>query len=197
MRRDFINFMNKVLSESGATRIPQKYRNQKRNYERHITPLKRIRSLGLSKGLDFGCGLGSSCVLGKMMQLDITGIDIPSTGIKRNRGTGIMEKVPELESRYLPVQTHLISLGYPIQIMDTTQTPWECFEDQEFEFILCLWSINKQFMNREDWDLEDRIKEMVRITDKKGTWFIRPERHSNLASSRFGHLLGGIKIETV
>jgi len=174
MFKEFLKIMNYIIAEVGAVGVHKKYLNQRTNFNRHIKTIQAIQKMKMFKGLDFGSGLCSCLVIGKLLKLDISGLDIPNTP-------------------YLPVQKKLISMGHKIHIMDTTQFPWTDFKDDEFEFITFFYSINKQFLNNEKWSMEDRLKELSRITKKDGAWFIYPSRHLNLFN-RYPKLVKNINI---
>jgi len=162
---------------SDLSRVPEKYLDIQKNYSRAEKVLNLVKTKRYSKGLDFGCGMGFCTVLGHVHGIEIVGMDIPSVGgTKRNR-KGIRPTGP---SPYLSMQENLKKLGYPVLIADTTEYPW-AFSDDEFDFIIGWFAITKQHMDKEDWSVEDRINELMRVTKKSGHWFLFPKSHVNVA----------------
>lgn len=176
MFNKFDDAMKRAMQMSDISKVPTKYLSPKKNYKRNSNLIKTVRKFKYSRGLDFGCGMGFCTVLGKLFDIDIIGIDIPTVGgIKRNK----KGRRPPGPSPYLSMQTSLQKLNYPIIITDTNNFPWG-FEDNEFDFIIAWFSLTKQHMDKNEWNIKDRLSEMVRITKKSGHWFVHPKSHVNV-----------------
>lgn len=178
MYNKFSNAMKQAMELSDTSGVPNKYMSPKKNYNRSFNLIKAARELQYTKGLDFGCGMGFCTVLGKITNIEVVGLDIPTVGgMKRNK-KGMR---PSGSSPYLSMQKNLQSLGYPIVIADTNRFPWD-FEDNEFDFIVAWFSLTKQHMDKEEWSMNDRLAEMVRITKSGGHWFVHPKSHVNVVN---------------
>lgn len=174
----FANIINKAMQMSDISKVPTKYLSPKKNFKRCSGLIKTARELDYSRGLDFGCGMGFCTVLGKLFGIDVVGLDIPTVGgMKRNK----KGRRPSGSSPYLSIQTSLQQLGYPMVIADTNKFPWD-FEDDEFDFIIAWFSLTKQHMDKDEWSVEERLSEMVRITKKSGHWFVHPKNHVNVVN---------------
>lgn len=122
------------------------------------------------KGLDFGCAIGAPLVLGKLLGLDVIGVDVPYFD---DRGS---------KSCYLDVQNQLAVSGYHVHIFDTGQFPWTQFEDNTFDFVLTYMSFDKDFTKTHNGEnhRDPRIKEFLRILKPGGWWIVFPKRHYDL-----------------
>lgn len=174
MYNRFHKIMGAVIEASDVSMVPNKYLALHSNFARADRVVREARKLGFRKGLDFGCGMSYCSVLAKIYNLKIVGLDIPEVGGKKRNNKGNRRAGP---SPYLSVQKTLQRFGYPIVIADTTRFPWD-FRDNEFEFVIAWFALNKQHMDREDWSMKDRLNELVRITKPKGVWFLHPKSHA-------------------
>ncbi len=174
----FASVIKQAMKMSDISKVPTKYLSPKKNYKRSSGLIKAARELKYSRGLDFGCGMGFCTVLGKLSDIDVVGLDIPTVGgMKRNK----KGRRPSGPSPYLSMQTSLQELGYPLIITDTNQFPWD-FEDDEFDFVIAWFSLTKQHMDQDAWDIKERLTEMVRITRPSGHWFVHPKGHVNVVN---------------
>lgn len=164
----YSNIFKALFLKIDVEALPKKYRNFDDNFKRLVSPITKACDDGHTVGLDFGCGIGGCCVLGHLMGLKMTGIDIPEAEGK--------------PSPYLSLQTELNSQGYPIVMADTNEYPWE-FDDDQFDFVILYFSINKEFMHSE-LGFERRLEELLRITKKDGSWYIWPTMHFNLMTRK-------------
>ncbi len=180
IKNQFQKTMLDVIAKSDVSKVPSKYTNVKRNYDRISKIIGRAKKLNLTRGLDFGCAMCFCTVLGQLSGLNVTGVDIPSVGGLKPNGRLRRNRV----SPYLSIQENFQKIGYPIKIMDTTKFPWD-FQDNEFEFIVMWYSFNKQQMESGSWNLEDRARELSRITKINGHWMVHPASHVAKISRRF------------
>ena len=134
-------------------RKQHKYRNELLLFKRFYTLMSSLRLKGMRKGLDVGCSHGSCAVLGKLMGIEVIGI----------------EKSP---SKYeFTSHAYLKTLGLNFFYLDDSY-PWQ-FEANEFGFIIALFSLNKEWKYI---DCDQHIKELSRITRPRGMWVIEPKR---------------------
>lgn len=178
MYKKFEQSMKKAMDASELVGIPDKYLQIKPNYLRVSRPITAALHSNFKKGLDFGCGMGFCSVLGRIAGIEIVGLDIPTVGGEKRNKKGIR---PDGPSPYLSVQKNLQKMGYPIVIADTNEYPWD-FKDDEFEFVIAWFSLTKQHMNKENWSIDDRVAELVRITKPSGRWMLYPQNHVHVAS---------------
>lgn len=164
IKDQYNSFFRSVYSRIKVEELPKKYQDFENNFKRLVDPVLKAYNDGYRVGLDFGCGIGGCCVAGHMMGLKMTGIDIPEAEGK--------------PSPYVPLQKELQSRGYSIILSDTNKYPWD-FKDDQFDFIVLYFSLNKEFMHSE-LDFELRLNELLRITRKGGAWYIWPTMHFKL-----------------
>lgn len=167
--KQFAEIHKASLRGADLSCIPEKYINSKKLYDRFVPVMEAVRGYDLNKGVDFGCGVGAATVLGRLMGVEITGIDIPEYTTGPNP--------------YSVVHQNLVKAGYPIKIFDTSQYPWD-FAPNSFQFLLGFCAIGKDTspnnvkdkdnMQQSDW-VNDRLSELVRITRRKGIWFLGPK----------------------
>jgi len=190
MYNQFVDIMKKAIQVSDVSGVPAKYLALQKNYDRSLKVVTLAKKRGYLRGLDFGCGMGFCTVLGKLNKIEIVGLDIPTVGgMKRNK----KGRRPDGPSPYISVQNNLQKLGYSIVISDTNNMPWD-FMDDEFDFITAWFSLAMQHMNKEEWSVQDRLSEMIRITKPSGCWFIHPKGHVVVANRSD---LGSKKIKAV
>ncbi len=168
IKNRYNNVFKDVYDKIDVEKLPKKYRDFENNFKRLSDPMVKASNDGYKVGLDFGCGMGGCCVVGHLLGLEITGIDIPEADGK--------------PSPYLPLQEELKSRGYPIVLTDTNEYPWE-FSDDQFDFIILYFSLNKEFMHSK-LGFERRLEELLRITRKGGSWYIWPTMHFNLMTRK-------------
>lgn len=179
---------NKVKEGLDLSFVPNKYLNPKKNWERYAKPIKRAKKAGMMKGLDFGCGCVGSPIMGKILEIEIVGIDIPyglddSKEGNRNRGGLNANKIKNNVSVHVPMQNKMNKMGYKILIEDTNNYPWTYFQDNEFDFILAYFALSKEWVNHSDTldfkedTYKNRVNELVRICKPNAVWYIHPKDH--------------------
>ncbi len=120
---------------------------------------------GMRKGIDFGCGACTAVIIGKLFGLQITGLDIlPPAHIKR--------KQP-----YAKLQKKLKKLGYKIVLRNTQEFPWTEFEDDQFDFMIAMYSLGEDAsgLEREEGWRAKRLEELARITRPGAIWQVSPK----------------------
>jgi len=168
IRDRYNNVFKNLYDNINVGELPKKYRDYEGNFKRFANPVLKAHDDGYKTGLDFGCGVGGCCVVGSLLGLKMTGVDIPEAEGK--------------PSPYLSLQ-HRMQKNYSIVLCDTTEYPWE-FEDNQFDFIVLYFSLNKEFMHEDKLDFQKRLDELVRITRKGGAWYIWPTMHFNLMTRK-------------
>lgn len=157
------------LEGADLSAIPEKYLNSRKLYDRFLPVIETVKTFGFTGGLDFGCGVGAATVLASLLGVSLVGVDIPN--------------YPDGPNPYSVVHANLIKMGYPIRIFDTARFPWD-FANNQFQFLLGFCSIGKDnsptsekdkaTMQQAEW-VNKRLAELVRITKRKGVWFLGPK----------------------
>jgi len=170
----FYSIMKDVYTEQNLQTIPQKYHDLFNMFGRFYPLINYISQSGLKRGLDFGCGCAITVVLGKLMGLDITGIDTHDSGSKsRNSYRKICKGLSVPDCIYTGIQNDLRAKGYIIINRNTGDFPWSEFKDDAFEFMCSYWGLNTNHSDKE-CDFKLRYQELIRITKPKGIWYIWP-----------------------
>ncbi len=175
--RAFCKIMGQAVAGDALVRVPEKYHNLNALYQRFLPLLNRIKDAGFKRGLDFGCGMSVPTVLGRLLGLNIVGLDldyqIESDVVPGGGG----------ECSYSVVQRRLVGMGFPITNWDTNKTPYP-FQDDSFDFICAYWGAGMPptyvaapsdcRTTRQAVAL--RAVEFVRVTRPNGMWFLHPVR---------------------
>ncbi len=148
---------NDVFSGLYVSNIHHKYRvYEEKRFRQFIGIFNILKQHGKSTGLDFGCGVGTGSYVGKIMNMHVTGLDIPN-------------------SIYQTVHAKLDQMGYDIVLRDTRKIPWTEFEDDQFDFILAQFSLSRGIKTPEQH--HRRIRELARVAKPGAIWFVLPKRH--------------------
>jgi hypothetical protein len=201
---DYKKQFNQALEGVDLTFVPKKYLNPERNYTRFVRSLLHVKKMGLTSGLDFGCGCVGTSIMAKLHGIRLVGLDIPygvddSKEGERNRGGIAASDVANKESIHLGIQKNLQSMGYDIVLRDTNKYPWNEFEDNKFQFILAYYALSKEWVNHKDIldfsgdAYSKRIQELVRISTKHSLWIIHPVEH--LQATQFHKSIAKKKIK--
>lgn len=189
--KDFDSIYKKVFRTVDASRLPKKYLDTNLLYNRFFNRLKDIKESGLTTGIDFGCGVGGTSVLGRLMGLEIYGLDIPyvvyaegSDNYVRKEGINPLSLV----------QNELKKIGYNMVVRDTSVYPWDEFVDDQFEFLLSFNSLDDDYSSNSEKDhisfkrknMINRMNEILRITKKDSLWMVGTTRkYKGLVNSEF------------
>lgn len=161
----YVKTYEDIFSEINPEELPKKYRDIDTNYRRFSKPVMKAVRNGFKLGLDFGCGTSGCEVIGRLLGVHIIGMDIPVADGK--------------ESPYVPLQRALQRRGYNIILRDTTLYPWD-FRDDNFDFVILYFSLNKEFMHEDTFNLQLRLAELMRVTKNGGKWFVWPRAHHKI-----------------
>lgn len=180
----FARIMHKILDpESLRGTKYTKYLNVEKNFKRMNKQIQSLVREGHTYGIDFGCGVGFSLVLGKLYGIDIVGIDIAhysgENPVYDHDGP----------SPFLTSQHRLKDLGYSVILRDTLEFPWTELKDDQFEFVMSFFSVTKNFGDKDNkWDWKRRLEELQRITKPAGDWYIGPKKHYNTVLRQIDYL---------
>jgi len=168
--KQFDKIYKDIYSSLDTSKLPEKYLNIKQLYNRFLNRLEMIKNKGLVSGLDFGCGVGGTSVLGKLMGLDIWGLDIPYFDKRHSQG--------EINP-YFIVQKEK-KMGYNMINMDTSIFPWGEFRDDQFQFLLAFNSLDDDYSSNHNTNhvsfkrrsMINRMSEILRIMHKDSIWLV-------------------------
>jgi SAM-dependent methyltransferase len=173
----FTRHMKPAYQKENLARVHTKYHDLQTLFKRFYKPLRNLKKLGLKRGLDFGCGTCGAVVVGKLLGIEIVGLDLDFQ----------REDVPggEGECCYKLVQDKLREQGFPIVNRNTNRFPWKEFKASEFDFVLSYYGLNKNFAEARPGDykgklLDRRWQELARVTAPKGLWVLYPHDHIQL-----------------
>ncbi len=186
--KKYTQIFQESLEGVDTTLIPGKYLKPKYNYHRVSAPVSKAKRAGFKRGLDFGCGSVGSPIIGRLYGLEITGLDIPygldrSKEGERTRGGIKEDQLMNKTSIHLGPQQNLQEMGYKIIIRDTTVFPWEEFSENEFDFVMAYYALSKEWVSHADTldfdgeQYKQRVQELIKLTRKKGKWYIHPQPH--------------------
>ena len=175
IEKKFYSIMVPIYNKENLKTVDPKYHNLKTMFIRFYGKLCNIKQDGGMKGLDFGCGCAAASVIGKLIGLDITGLDVTV-------------------NRYLKIQAILRNLGHSITTRNTDVFPWDEFKDNEFDFVCSHWGITMQLLGEvnplnstgeRQPCFDERYKELIRITKPNGVWYVTPERNIEVVQKAF------------
>jgi len=183
--KQFDNIYSDIYRDVDTTNLPDKYLNTRKLYDRFMPRLKVIKDLNLTTGVDFGCGVGGTSVLGGLMGLDIHGIDIPH--FDKNHSQGVVNP-------YSLVQKELKKRGYNMFNIDTSKFPWDDVLDDKYQFLLAFNSLDDDYSSNNSSNhvsfkrkfMINRMNEIYRIVKKDSVWLVgSTHKWKALLSSKF------------
>jgi 2-polyprenyl-3-methyl-5-hydroxy-6-metoxy-1,4-benzoquinol methylase len=160
--RDKNNFADQLEDLARDSNIEDRFKNAEMLWHRYSRVIEHAKSMGYKKGLDFGPGSCPGLIAGKLLGVDVSGIDIPIC-----RG---------LPNRFHTIHQHAIQKGFNLTICDTDLYPW-AFDSDSFDFVLCFDALFVDWKQHIDWKVDpsrclSRINEMLRILKNGGGFYI-------------------------
>lgn len=126
---EFSTEFNFLMSRSDKDGMHKKHLSAKYSFSKFFPVVFKMKTLGYSEGADFGCGNGSVLMLGKILGVDIEGVDIPAYSKGR-------------KNFYFSLQNNMNKLGYKIHHVKDNIYP---FQPDSLGFITSYLSINDDY----------------------------------------------------
>lgn len=150
----------KMIAKSDTTKVRPKFKDIKLCYKRANDRLKIIRRYDVKRGIDMGCADSSMLILGKMMGINIEGVDY--------------EKCP-----YRYMQQYLATKGFKVHPVALDDAEYK-FLEGEFDFIVTcgvIAAIARNIKGDQTAGLEKRILNLLAKIRPGGYWFINSSVH--------------------
>lgn len=154
--RKHLMSIQKVCDKCDYNIINDKYKNPELLFERFYNILHKLKKAGKIAGLDFGCAHCACALLGNIMGMKVVSMD-------------------RHQNLYMAIHNKFRKQGYNVVHHTASETPWSMFSDNEFDFIIGVFSFNKTFRKLDIYLKNSIIEELIRITKPSGRWIIEPK----------------------
>ena len=149
----------KNVQRNTLTKSRRKYKTRKYRkdilYDRYSSICRKIRRLGLRRGIDFGCGHCAMLILGPYFNIKIKGIDKAKNSFNKE-------------------QHRLKKMGYIIHHVEPNDIRYEMVLDNSQDFVMATHSIGAGLGDR---TVEERVGALLRLIHPGGYLLLSPRSH--------------------
>lgn len=166
----FCKEFKRLQSVSNTDGMHKKHKSAKFSFCKFYPIVSKMKEMGYQTGIDFGCGNCSTIILGKILGVNVEGVDIP--------------EYKKMVNFYNSLQNTCIKEGYKIHFVDSENFP---FIENSIDFVLSYLSINEDYskndkvnhMHPRATKFISRMEKLLKFIRPKGMMYVGPIKKYN------------------